>query len=80
MLARAALTLHAQHPEVTSRWDALLRSINERLGALLPPDVDAGGDLPPLGTAWLGELAAFAEANGEDTRDAIDESRHGPDG
>jgi hypothetical protein len=49
---------------------------------LLPPGVEAGGDLPPLGTAWLAELGEFAAANAQDQEEALEEAqrRRGYDG
>jgi hypothetical protein len=43
------------------RTDALLCSINARLGAMLGPE-PAGEDLPPLTGDWLEELLLFTEA------------------
>jgi hypothetical protein len=74
------LGLMPEHPEITFRRDALLMSINDRLGALLPPEVNAGADMAPLTTLYLDELLRFAAANAEDQEEALDEaerSRHG---
>ncbi len=48
------------------RRDALLVSINERLGALLPAGTAAGADITPLSTLYLEELLFFNQANVED--------------
>lgn len=61
MMCRAVLQQSHEHPEITIRKDALLCSINERLGALLGSRAP-GADLVPLGQAWLTELVLFQEA------------------
>lgn len=60
MLLRAAVRCHQEHPEISIRRDALLWSINERLGALLPPGAAAGLDLTPLGNQFVAELLEVA--------------------
>ncbi len=73
---RLALQHHREHPEITFRRDALLLSINERLGVLcsaLSPGITAGADLEPLSTEWVTELQAFAEADLEDIEDGRQE-------
>lgn len=45
---------------MTFQRDALLRSINDRLGG------SAGQEIPPLSREYLGELLEFAVANHED--------------
>lgn len=60
----AALKLLGCHPEIIQRQDALLWSINERLGHLC--GVSRGVSLLPLGSAWLAEsLAAMAKEERE---------------
>lgn len=76
---RAALQLHHEHPEITLRRDALLCSINARLGALLP-EGDAGGDFEPLSTLYLEELILFNQANVEDVEEQVDAGRQSDGG
>jgi hypothetical protein len=60
----AALKLLGCHPEIIQRQDALLWSINERLGQLC--GTGGGLSLQPLGSAWLAEsLAAMAKEERE---------------
>lgn len=60
----AALKLLGCHPEIIQRQDALLWSINERLGDL--SGSRRGVSLKPLGSAWLAEsLAAMAKEDKE---------------
>lgn len=60
----AALKLLGCHPEIVQRQDALLWSINERLGHLC--GISRGICLEPLGSAWLAEsLAAVAKEDNE---------------
>ena len=71
LIVRAALTLTGEHPEVTFRQDALLRSINDRLGALVAREWSdpwplPGQEVPPLSREYLAELLEFAIANHED--------------
>jgi hypothetical protein len=47
----------AGHPELAFRWDALLRSINDRLGG------KPGEDVEPLSTRWLGDLERLDEGD-----------------
>jgi len=42
-----------------TRWDALLCSINERLGG------GGGQDIAPLGTRWAGEMVTLQRLQGE---------------
>ncbi len=71
-MLRAALEMRAgHHPEVIARTDALLVSINVRLGG------KPGHDIPPMDTYYLDELIALAEAKAQATEEAIEEARHG---
>ena len=65
-LTRLALRQNGQHPELTFRNDALLCSINERLGALLPAGAEAGEEFGPLGWDWLHELGPMAAVDAEE--------------
>lgn len=67
------------HPEVIGRSDALLVSINDRIGALAarlscPP---AGFDIDLLPPDYLDELIALARAKAKATQEAIEEAKHG---
>lgn len=69
---RLALQNHREHPEITFRRDALLMSINDRLGVLcyaLSGHTTAGAALEPLSTEWVTELQEFAQADLEDIQD-----------
>jgi hypothetical protein len=46
-----------------------LRSINDRLGALLPIHVEAGAAIEPLETDYLEELLRFSEADHEESEE-----------
>jgi hypothetical protein len=61
------------------RTDALLRSINDRLGALCASGGCAGPgiDLPPLTTEWVDELMRFAEAEEEEIPEAEEVEEYG---
>lgn len=63
-----------EHPEITFRRDALLCSINDRLGAFVETR-GAGADIAQLTRAYLGELVEFAIANSEDVEADLDEAR-----
>lgn len=73
------MTLTGEHPEITFRTDALLRSINDRLGALAAGH-GVGQDIPPLERTYLAELLEFAIANHEDLEadyeERVSEMRH----
>ncbi len=63
------MNLHHEYPHITARNDALLWSINERLGALLArlcPNADAGGSLDRLEDDWIAQVAEMAIVNKED--------------
>lgn len=78
VLVRAALDKNAaSHPEKLFREDALLCSINERLGALLPPGVMAGRDFGPLDGSFLSEVVEAARLEAEEIEDAT--SKANPD-
>jgi hypothetical protein len=62
-----------EHPEITIRKDALLSSINARLGRLIQGE-DPGVDLTPLSGAWISELYLFQEAELVALEEARDES------
>lgn len=49
-LLQVALDYNRRHPEIDTRVDALLWSINERLGGR------PGLEIEPLGTTWLDDL------------------------
>ncbi|HRI45419.1 MAG TPA: hypothetical protein PLV39_14775 [Fimbriimonadaceae bacterium] len=55
---RACVGNFLPHPELASRQDALLWSLNERLGALcvLLGAAEAGGGLPELDLRWASEI------------------------
>jgi hypothetical protein len=74
LISRTVVRQTHQHPEIVFRTDALLMSINDRLGALLPPDRNAGCDLVPLSSVWVEELIRFGVAEAEDQDDALEES------
>lgn len=72
-MLRAALQIHREHPEITFRRDALLCSINERMGQLLRlmqgyavEGHVAGTDVAPLSGVWVEELVRFHAANVEE--------------
>jgi hypothetical protein len=84
MLVRAALHLQHEHPEITIRRDALLCSINDRLGALLllqgdekqwEQALDAGQEIAGLSTVYLEELILFNQANVEDVEEEAESLR-----
>ncbi len=66
LTVRAALRLHAEHPEITQRRDALLCEMLRRQGLILER---LGGELlpefVPLTNEWVRELEAFAIADDE---------------
>ena len=62
-LCRVALRYVRTHPELVERHDALLVSINDRLGALVTAlAAPAGQDIAPLGDSWLDDLLDVAAA------------------
>ena len=77
-MIRVALDMRAaHHPEVIHRHDALLCSINDRLGSLLTRmrTPSAGQDIAPMDTVYLDELLAIAEAKAIATEEAMEEAR-----
>ena len=70
-LIRAALFFHHEHPEITFRKDALLQSLNARLGTLLVQGgyEDPGHDLAPLGREWIADLLELKEADSARVRE-----------
>ncbi len=69
----------SHHPERIARVDALLVSINDRLGAFCRQMScpSAGQDIAPMDTFYLDELIALAEAKARAQEEAIEEAKHG---
>jgi hypothetical protein len=62
-----------EHPEIIHRRDALLCSINDRLGALCRLEhQEAGEDFAPLSGAWLDEMIAFIAADASEREERKD--------
>lgn len=64
MIVSSCLRLMGTHPELVHRQDALLCSINDRLGSL--SGVSGGQAISTLGSDWLAEvLGVLAERREE---------------
>lgn len=74
MRLRAALKYNQRHPELDFRADALLCSINERLGAIVRHFLagPTGDDFEPLSDAYLGDLLACAFYEAEEAPELPD--------
>ena len=57
-----------QHPDIIQLQTTLLWSINARLGALLPTDIEAGLDFDEPNSQWLDDVVRIAvmESNESD--------------
>jgi len=64
VIVTSCLQLTGSHPELIHRQDALLCSINDRLGSLT--GVSGGQAIPALGSDWLAEaLGVLADRREE---------------
>lgn len=64
MIVSACLQLMGTHPELIQRQDALLCSINDRLGSL--SGVSGGQSVSGLGSNWLAEVLGVLAQRGEE--------------